>query len=178
MPVYVPNGSISAVFTKGVYRCNISIINTQSHIAYDVSALALAKHDCLENWYIYIYSNYIYIKMHIYNIRTAHRLDLNHCNGVVMSALASQITSLTIVYLTVYSRRRSKKTSKLRVTGLCAGSSSLTGEFPAQRASYAENVSIWWRHHDCYWHLKELIGIMLTLKLYTFFINVFGYPDL
>ena len=23
-----------------------------------------------------------------------------------------------------------------------------TGEFPAQMASYAENVSIWWRHHD------------------------------
>ena len=23
-----------------------------------------------------------------------------------------------------------------------------TGEFPAQRASYAENVSIWWRHHE------------------------------
>ena len=22
-----------------------------------------------------------------------------------------------------------------------------TGEFPAQKASYAENVSIWWRHH-------------------------------
>ena len=22
-----------------------------------------------------------------------------------------------------------------------------TGEFPTQRASYAENVSIWWRHH-------------------------------
>ena len=22
------------------------------------------------------------------------------------------------------------------------------GEFPAQRANYAENVSIWWRHHD------------------------------
>ena len=44
--------------------------------------------------------------------------------------------------------RRSKKTSKLRVTGLCAGNSSETGEFPAQRASNAENVSIWWRHHD------------------------------
>ena len=36
-------------------------------------------------------------------------------------------------------RRRSKKTSKLRVTGLCAG----TGEM----ASKAEYVSIWWRHH-------------------------------
>ena len=43
-------------------------------------------------------------------------------------------------------RRRSKKTSKLRVTGLCEGNSPVTGEFPAQRASNAENVSIWWRH--------------------------------
>ena len=45
-------------------------------------------------------------------------------------------------------RLRSKKTSKLRVTGLCAGNSPVTGEFPAQRASNAENVSIWWRHHE------------------------------
>ena len=45
--------------------------------------------------------------------------------------------------------RRSKKTSKLRVTGLCAGNSPEIGEFPAQRASNAENGSIWWRHHDC-----------------------------
>ena len=44
-------------------------------------------------------------------------------------------------------RRRSKTTSKLRVTGLCAGNSSGTGEFSAQMASNAENVSIWWRHH-------------------------------
>ena len=46
-------------------------------------------------------------------------------------------------------RRRSKKTSKLRATGLCAGNSPVTGEFPAQMASNAENVSIWWRHHGC-----------------------------
>ena len=45
-------------------------------------------------------------------------------------------------------RRKSKKTSKLRVTGLCMGNSPGTGEFPAQMASYAENVSIWWRHYD------------------------------
>ena len=42
---------------------------------------------------------------------------------------------------------RSKKTSKLRVTGLCAANSPMTGEFPAQKTSNAENVSIWWRHH-------------------------------
>ena len=44
-------------------------------------------------------------------------------------------------------RRRSKKTSKLCVTGLCVGNSPGTGEFPTQRASNAEYVSIWWRHH-------------------------------
>ena len=42
---------------------------------------------------------------------------------------------------------RSKKTSKICVTCLCEGSSPVTGEFPAQRASNAENVFIWWRHH-------------------------------
>ena len=44
--------------------------------------------------------------------------------------------------------RWSKVTSKLRVTGLCVGNSPGTGEFPAQKATNAENVSIWWRHHD------------------------------
>ena len=43
--------------------------------------------------------------------------------------------------------RISKKISKFRVNGLCAGNSPWTGEFPAQMASNAENVSVWWRHH-------------------------------
>ena len=41
-----------------------------------------------------------------------------------------------------------KENIKGRVTGLCAGNSPGTGEFPVQMASYAENVSIWWRHHE------------------------------
>ena len=45
-------------------------------------------------------------------------------------------------------RSRSKKTSKLRVAGLCAGNSPVTGEFPTHMASNAESVSIWWRHHE------------------------------
>ena len=45
-------------------------------------------------------------------------------------------------------RWRSKKTSKVRVTGLCAENSPETGEFHEQRYSDVENVSIWWRHHD------------------------------
>ena len=52
-------------------------------------------------------------------------------------------------------RRRSKKSWKLCVTGVCEGNSPLTGEFPAPRASNAKNVSIWWRHHDLsHWNVK------------------------
>ena len=46
--------------------------------------------------------------------------------------MTSQITSLTIVYSAVYSKRIPKETSKLRVTDLCEGKSPVTGEFPAQ----------------------------------------------
>ena len=61
-------------------------------------------------------------------------------------------------------RRRSKKTSKLRVAGLCAENSPGTGEFPAQKASNAENISIWWRHHGTnyglvYWRIYTSLGI-------------------
>ena len=44
-------------------------------------------------------------------------------------------------------RHISKKISKVLVTGLCEGNSPVTGEFPAQKASNAENVSTSWRHN-------------------------------
>ena len=71
-----------------------------------------------------------------------------HYNDVIISKMASQITSLTIAYSTGLFRPRSNKTLMLRITGLCEGNSPGTSEFSAQRASKTENVSIWWRHHD------------------------------
>ena len=69
-------------------------------------------------------------------------------NDVIMRAMASEITSLTIVYYSsVYTGADKKKQSEHRVTDLCVGNSPMSGEFPTQRASNAENVSIWWRHH-------------------------------
>ena len=44
-------------------------------------------------------------------------------------------------------RRRSKKNQSSASLVLCEEFTG-TGEFPTQRASYAENVSIWWHHHD------------------------------
>ena len=85
-----------------------------------------------------------------------NRITSMHYNDVIMGTMASQITSLLIVYSTFYSGADQSKTSKLRVTGLCAGKSPVTGEFPAQRASNAKNVSIWWRHHAWQWPLGDV----------------------
>ena len=57
-------------------------------------------------------------------------------------------------------RRRSKKTSKLCVTILCEGNSPVTGKCPAERASNAENISIWWCHHVFF--LRRTTGSRLS----------------
>ena len=62
-------------------------------------------------------------------------------------------------------KRSSKKTSNLRVTGLCAGNSPVIGEFPAQMASNAENVSIWRRHHV--WVLDAAMAVVPVNWLYN-----------
>ena len=53
------------------------------------------------------------------SLRRSREVYWCHYNDVLMGAIASQITSLAIVYSIVYS----KKTSKFRVTGLCTGNS-------------------------------------------------------
>ena len=49
---------------------------------------------------------------------TVSSAPLTHDNDVIMSSMAPRITSLTIVYSTFFTRR-STKTLKFRVTGLC-----------------------------------------------------------
>ena len=87
------------------------------------------------------------LRWHVMIISEAWGLTDNHYNYVIMSAMASQITGVWIVYLTVSSGADQIKTSKFRVTGLCTGNSLVTGKFPTQRASNSKNVSIWRRHH-------------------------------
>ena len=77
-----------------------------------------------------------------------------HYSDVIMSAMASQITSLTIVYSTVYSGADKKKPSKLRLTGLCEGNSPVT---LCQSNLHKEVRQLWhtahcktlqWRHNE------------------------------
>ena len=66
-------------------------------------------------------------------------------------------------------RCRSKETSKRGVTRLCEGNSPETDEFPAQRVSNAENVSIWWRHHYVdHIHLKKTYPFLKMNRNYLY----------
>ena len=52
---------------------------------------------------------------------------------------------------------------------LC-GEFTWTGEFPAQRVGYAENVSIWWRHHgilliEVEWRYMPSLVKMMACRL-------------
>ena len=60
-----------------------------------------------------------------------------------MGAMASQINSLPIVNSTVYSGVYQRKHQSFALLAF------VTGEFPAQRASNAENIFIGWRHRVC-----------------------------
>ena len=42
----------------------------------------------------------------------------------------------------------------------------VTGEFPAQRASNAENASIWWRHHEHKYFVHFFLGVYYSFIFY------------
>ena len=80
-----------------------------------------------------------------------------------MGTIATQITNLTIVYSIADQR---KHPSSVSVAFVCVcvgggGGSLGTDEFPAQMASNAENVSIWWRHHE-----------QLCVQIYWMYCNI------
>ena len=86
-----------------------------------------------------------------YNLGRCLQSWLSHYTGALQWRLNGRV-SVSIhqphhCLLNRLFRRRSKKTPKLRVTGLCARNSPVTGEFQSQMASNAENASIGWRLH-------------------------------
>ena len=84
-----------------------------------------------------------------------------HCSDVIMSTMASQITSLMIFYSTVYSgtdqRKHQSSASLAFVWGI--------HRCPAQRATNTENVSIWWRHHETCGVLTVIVTLQEVLKI-------------
>ena len=71
-----------------------------------------------------------------------------HYSDVIMGIMASQITCISIICSTVGSGADQRKHQSSASLAFVGGNSPVAGEFPTQRVSNTENVSIWWRHHD------------------------------
>ena len=104
-----------------------------------------------------VISHFMQMKIYTENLRfvmmptmsswVAPQFVIAHYIDVIMGAIASQITSLTIVYSTVYWVVDQRKRQSSASLAFVRWNPRVTGEFPTLRASNVENVSIWWRHH-------------------------------
>ena len=138
-----------------LFSCNDFIKYIFSILTTLSCSVTSSKYLSVEPWHFVASFRWIKIQEYLYifciqnvsNCKTSlghSKLTLwkTHYDDVIMGAIASQITSLTIVYSIVYSdadqRKHRSSASLAFVRGI---------QFPAQMASYAENVSIWWRHH-------------------------------
>ena len=114
-------------------------------------------------------------------LNSYHELDIDRSvstwclySDVMMSAMASQISGLSIVYSTVCWSAGQREKSKPRVTGLCEGNTPVTGGFSSQRASNAKSASIWWRHHaglnkhGNWWQTSFSNGVSIHIVLQSF----------
>ena len=120
-------------------------------------------------WFVYVMNDQSmnwgdFVRVHFrYFVQTedAGEKHQYHYRDVMMDTMASQITSLTIVFSTVYAGADQKNIKTPRHWP-CEGKWPVTGELPAQRATNAENVSIWWRHHDVIENavLRDMISLL------------------
>ena len=88
----------------------------------------------------------------------------SHYNDVIMDAIASQITSLTIVYSTVYSdadqRKHQSSASLAFVRGIHRWPVNSPHKWPVTR----KNVSIWWCHHGAVPSIFTFDEIFISLS--------------
>ena len=75
------------------------------------------------------------------------RLNVSIHDDVTMGGMASQITSLTIVYSTVYSGADQRKHQSSASLALVRGIHRWTVNSPQKWPVTRKKVSIWWRHH-------------------------------
>ena len=141
-----------------IYFLRISVYNNVYQNNTSVSSAGIAPNESL-------IMNHITLQTHPTEKPQIHNSHNGH-NGVSIHQPQPLLNRLF--------RHRLKKTSKLRVTGLCAANSPLTSEFPAQMASNAENVSIWWRHHvqsKIYLFYEYRLASKVFIQRYTTQIN-------
>ena len=82
-----------------------------------------------------------------------------HYSDAIMGTMASQTTTLMIVYSTLIHAQIKENIKAPRHWPLC-GNPPVTGELPTEKTSNAKNVSIWWHHG----HLLFFLGFVITFR--------------
>ena len=89
-------------------------------------------------------------------------VSFSHYNDVIMSAIASQITNLTIVISTFYSGADQRKHQSFASLAFVRGIHRWPVNYP-HKGQWRAKCSIWWRHHVfvvyvfCWLHEKSLL---------------------
>ena len=117
MPLRVASAS-NLILLRVIYTRNLRVLslypnkNQQKVLSYNQQRRYKKMHCNTDPFIVCVYSRYFH-----------------HYDNVIMNSMASQITSLIYLLNRLFGHR-SKKTSKLRVTGLCAGNSPGPVNFP------------------------------------------------
>ena len=105
----------------------------------------------------------------------------NHYSDVIMGRWRLKSPASRLFTRTFIQAQIKENTKAPRHWPLC-GNSQVTGEFPAQMSSNAENVSIWWRHHDNYFaivgnHTDIALFWILTVKIWVSSVNKLAWKE-
>ena len=107
-----------------------------------------------------IYHNLVqHVSYDLVNNASRNTSETHHYSDVIMSAMASQITGVSIVYSTVCSGAENIKVSRHWPSW---GKFTAERWFPARSGSNGENVSNWWRHRDP--ERRNIITIEVPLR--------------
>ena len=121
------------------------------------------------------------LKSYLIEFMSLHHSCNEHCNDILMGAMAFQITGVSIVFLNVCSEADQKKTSKLRVTGLCEGNLPMTGELTLKMFPFDDviiNLKSYLTgfmsvHHRCVIRMSHIYYVRVSMRSHASTIRVF-----
>ena len=91
---------------------------------------------------------YVHLSLTVFSHASLTQFTAKKYSDVIMIAMASQINGVSIVCSTVFSDVEQRKHRSSASLALVKGIHRSPVDSPSQRASNAEKMSIWWRHHE------------------------------
>ena len=99
-----------------------------------------------ETWTFYLGLRMLRPVHHLLLEISTHLIINVHYNDVIMNVMASQFPAARL-FIQAFVQAHIKANIKAQVHWPLCGNTPVTGEYPTQRTSNAENISVWWRQH-------------------------------